>query len=383
MVKPIASYAAVPQPHQLKSFRSGDSAQNSLDVPSFRPTSLEGLPSTVVKVSPLATLPRAQSTRHIYVLHSGMRDPENEAATSMKQGLLKRGVPEGDIILMPPVYPEMNTNPLSLGVGRGVSENLSIYRESSQLDSKVSQKAHQNLLKLLKERGVSPQDKLHWVGHSAGGQMGLTLSGRLDRDNKNLPNTPGFQFDSIITTGSPIATNSAPSEVKIRHYTSESDTIQHGSLLGGLVGKPIPDNMDRNDVVRHFNQIGHLDWYKDKDTSVFDKIVQDTQGRDSQKEGQQNATPSWAYRAQSLNFGDRFSGLFPPSQPGRETGRISPPGHQNTFGKSFESNKGVSVPDNATNVHIFGEEVSLIDRGLKIWNGIKSGFHWVKSLFLG
>ncbi|MBY0405981.1 MAG: hypothetical protein K2X66_18910 [Cyanobacteria bacterium] len=380
MVRPIARYAAVPQLHPLQSFLSGAPSQNSVDVPSFLPTSLEGSPSTAVKISPSATLPRAQSPRHIYVLHSGMRDPGNEAAESIKQGLLKRGVPEGDIITMPPVYPEMNTNPLSLGVGRGVSENLSIYRESSQLDSKVSQKAHQNLLKLLKENGVSPQDKLHWVGHSAGGQMGLTLSGRLDRDNKKLSNTPGFQFDSIITTGSPIATNSAPPEVKIRHYTSESDTIQHGSLLGGLVGKPIPDNMDGNDVVRHFNQIGHLDWYKDKDTAVFDKIIQDTQG-DIQRGGQNNATPHWAYRAQSLNFGDRFSGQFLPGQPVGGASRMQ--GHQNTFGKSFEQNKGVSVPDNATNVHIFGEEVSLIDRGLKIWNGIKSGFQWLKSFFMG
>ncbi|MBY0402401.1 MAG: alpha/beta hydrolase [Cyanobacteria bacterium] len=289
-------------------------------------------PAPVAKVADRKAEPKP---RQIYVLHSGMRDPGNFAAESIKAGLIKRGVPEKDIILMPAIYPDM-----TVSTGAGVKDNLRIFKDSSDPKSKVSDTAFEALQARLKEAGVTPQDKLHWVGHSAGGQMGLTMAGRLEeyrQKNKDNPKIPGLSFDSVTTFGSPIATNTAPAAVRIRHYTSPDDLIQNGSI-GGMVGKPVPENLDANDRVVSFNKIGHLDWYKDTDPAVFDRLLRDTRGEQ---------IPAWAYYSMSLSSGNQFRG-------GLEAAL-----EQATL-RTSEDNKGVKVPDNATNLTFRGRTVSVL-----------------------
>lgn len=278
------------------------------------------------------------SKRVVYVLHSGMRDPGNDAAKSLQAALLKRGIRSEDILIMPAVYPTMVLDPSDIKFGQGVRTNLRTFNQSANPDSLIAKKAYQDFTKTMKDNGVKPGDQVVWVGDSAGGQMGFTVSKML-ADNVDNKNGQKLQFDTIVTLGSPIAKNQVSKEVKVRHYTSESDLIQHGRFLGGLVGKPIPENLDSNDRVRYFKKIGHLDWYKDNDPAIVDRIVTETQPGLQQP---------W-----------RLSGLLS-SNPGVHFGGLMRSALDEKFLHTFEDNKGVKTPNNASTIHIFGKDISVI-----------------------
>lgn len=262
--------------------------------------------------------------RTVYVLHSGMRDPGNEAANGMKKALVDRGVAENDVLLMPPVYHQWGYTL------RGVPQNLRVYRESANPESEISKEAYSHFADLLCENGVMPEDRVVWVGHSAGGQMGLTVS-KLAADQNFYP------IDSVFTLGTPVSSNVAPKEVKIRHMTSVEDTIQHGRI-GGYVGKPLPENLDSNDRVVYFKGIGHLDWTRDSDPAVMDRVVQETNGT-------------------YVPFHERKSSFpVPIDQPVKSVMKAV-----EAYGKtSLEFNKGVKVPNNGANLRIRDRIIRLL-----------------------
>jgi pimeloyl-ACP methyl ester carboxylesterase len=160
---------------------------------------------------------------------------------------------------MPAVYPAWGRG------GIDPRENISIFRSSSDPRSDVSRTAFENYTCLMTGAGVQPGDNIVWVGHSAGGQMGLTMSHLADRNNQ-------FPISTVITMGSPIATNHAPSGVRVLNFTSPEDRIQHGAI-GRQVGQPFAPNRDNNDRAVLFHRVGHTDWYRDSDPAVLDQVV--------------------------------------------------------------------------------------------------------------
>src|SRR2546426_11272638 len=74
----------------------------------------------------------------------------------------------------------------------------------------------------LQAHGVKPSDDLIWVGHSAGGQIGLTMA-HLAKNHDKFPElakkkAPAYHFDMVITLGAPIGAYVLPEDVKLRHY---------------------------------------------------------------------------------------------------------------------------------------------------------------------
>src|SRR5207248_3403665 len=118
-------------------------------------------------------------------------------------------------------------------------DGLLIYLESTDPKSRSSQEAYVRLDKALKAAGVTRNDDLVWIGHSAGGQIGMTMARiahNLDKFPDLAKKTQSYHFDTIITLGSAVGSNPTPADVKLRHYCSPGDTMvfflsQHGNLL--------------------------------------------------------------------------------------------------------------------------------------------------------
>src|SRR5262249_15777832 len=119
--------------------------------------------------------PRQPLKRRIYVLHSGVHTilahpNKNIFVENIRDMLTKRGLPEKDIVLLDNPYPTArwyNMFP---------TECLTMFMASARPDSKVALDAYARMDKALKAQDVTGDDDLVFVGHSAGGQMCLTLA---------------------------------------------------------------------------------------------------------------------------------------------------------------------------------------------------------------
>lgn len=225
-------------------------------------------------------LAAAPAKRKIYVLHSGMNDPENCAAYGFRKGLIARGIPARDIIVLDTPYPSF-----SEGIS-AVQKNWNIYRDSTEPGSKISRDAYAGFERKLKASGVSSQDEIVWVGHSAGGQMGMTLS-KMARDRGT------FRFDTLITVGSPIGNNVTPKDVKVRSYISSADKVLMAAnqvTMDNVFVEATASNLDGNDKVRSFQGVDHSQWYKDD--KVLDRIVSETHPH-----GEPRKWSSWMMRS--------------------------------------------------------------------------------------
>jgi len=229
---------------------------------------------------------KEESKRRVYILHSGVHtilaDPrKNIAAERLKEGLEKRGVSAKDIVVLDNPYPTANWRKMF------PFELVTIFGNSALPDSKVAQDSYQRMHKALLAQGVKPGDDLVWIGHSAGGQMGLTmayLSKNLEKYTDLAKETAAYHFDMVILLGTPVGTNLLPPEVKLRHYYSPQDrivrlTARYGPLVlrtfGAKVGISIfPPNLDDNDKVRIFRGVEHNNW--DVEARVLDRIVAET-----------------------------------------------------------------------------------------------------------
>jgi hypothetical protein len=224
--------------------------------------------------------------RRVYVLHSGLHTifahrEKNIAAISIREGLLKRGVADDDIVVLDNPYPTARWYrmfPL---------DSMGIFADSAEPGSELSQVVYLKMHRALQARGVRPDDDIVWIGHSAGGQMGLTMGSLA----MNLARFPGlaklsapYHFDMIILLGAPICFNALPREVKLRHYYSPQDKVvsmsaRYGPTLLRTFGHRLPINvippgMDQNDMVRVFLGVSHPYW--DVDERVLDRILAET-----------------------------------------------------------------------------------------------------------
>jgi hypothetical protein len=227
-----------------------------------------------------------ETKRRVYVLHSGVHtilaDPrKNIAAERLKEGLEKRGVSPKDIVVLENPYPTANLRkmfPLQL---------VALFGESALPDSKVAKDGYLRMHKALKAQGVKADDDVVWIGHSAGGQMGLTMA-YLAKNLKKYPDVAkeaaAYHFDMVICLGTPVGANMLSPEVKLRHYYSPQDRVvrlvaRYGSMalwtFGARIGINIfPPNLDDNDKIRIFRNIQHNHW--DVDNRVLDRIVAET-----------------------------------------------------------------------------------------------------------
>jgi pimeloyl-ACP methyl ester carboxylesterase len=233
-----------------------------------------------------ANLPANNDRRRVYVMHSGVHtilanSNKNIAAASLKEGLLKRGVAAKDIVVLDNPYPTANWRNMF------PPECVPMFAESAMPESRVAQDAYQRLHKALKAQGVSVKDDVVWIGHSAGGQMGLTmahLGKNLEKHADLVKSTLPYNFDMVILLGSPIAANLLPPEIKLRHYFSPQDrvvrwAVRYSSTVMWAFGyrlaiNAMPPNLDVNDKVRIFRGVEHPYW--DVDSRVLDRIVAET-----------------------------------------------------------------------------------------------------------
>ena len=144
-----------------------------------------------------------KARRRVYLLHSGLHtilsDPaKNIAAETLKDGLRKRGVAEKDLIVLDNPFPYASWKSLL------PFESLTMFFEAAEPASKMSHDSYLRMHKALQARGVGRADEVVWIGHSAGGQIGLTMA-HLARNLAKFPTlakeTSPYQFDMVITLG--------------------------------------------------------------------------------------------------------------------------------------------------------------------------------------
>jgi len=245
--------------------------------------------SVVLAVLFFATLANAEDEkpeRRVFVLHSGVHtilsDPiKNIAAEKLKAGLLKRSVAEKDLVVLDNPFPSAswkNLFPL---------ESLTMFFDSIDPSSQMSRASYQRMHKALQAQGVGGKDTIVWIGHSAGGQIGMTMA-HIARNLWKYPDlakeTSPYHFDMVITLGTPGAAVYLPPEVKLRHYYSTEDkVVRWASRVGPWVAYPlgyrtpigkVPAFIGANCIIRCFSEIEHPYW--DVDQRVLDRILGET-----------------------------------------------------------------------------------------------------------
>jgi hypothetical protein len=227
--------------------------------------------------------PPKRAARRVYVLHSGVHTilahpNKNVFAETMRDMLKKRGIAEQDIVVLENPYPTArwyNMFP---------TECLTMFMASARPDSKVVVDAYMRMDAALKKQEVNGDDDLILVGHSAGGQMCLTLA-LLAAKHATFPdvakNTDAYHIDMVVTLGAPIATNALSGEIKVRHYLSPRDSVARRMarlsppflwVLGyDAAINVVPAKLSAACKVRVFLDIEHPNW--DSEERVVDRIL--------------------------------------------------------------------------------------------------------------
>lgn len=234
--------------------------------------------------------------RRVYVLHSGVHtilaNPnKNIFAETMRDSLKKRGIRERDLVVLDTPYPAagwLNMFP---------HECLTMFMASARPDSKVAHDAYLRMHKALKKHEVTSDDELIWIGHSAGGQMGLTmayLACHHAEFTALTKTTQPYRFDMVVTLGSPIASNHVPQTVKVRHYLSPRDSVPRRlmrlsppllwMMRYDMPIKIVSDELSGNCKVRLFVDVEHPNW--DVEDRVVDRIL---------AESRPHYCPCWQY----------------------------------------------------------------------------------------
>jgi hypothetical protein len=192
--------------------------------------------------------------------------------------LKKRGIADNDVVVLDNPYPTArwyNMFP---------TECLTMFMASARPDSKVAQEAYARMDKALKQQEVTDDDDLVFVGHSAGGQMCLTLAYLACNQAcfaELAQCTQAYHIDMVITLGAPIACNALPETVKVRHYLSPRDGLPRrlarlSPPLLWVMGydksiNVVPTKLSPACKVRMFLDIDHPNW--DTEERVVDRIV--------------------------------------------------------------------------------------------------------------
>jgi len=245
-------------------------------------------PAQAQPPAPEKELP-AEKPRRIYVLHSGLHtilsDPDkNTAALSVRDGLRERGIHSANIIVL--------ENPFPTATWKRVVpwQGVNMFLDCAVPGSEESLAAYLRMHEALKSQKVGPKDEIIWIGHSAGGQIGLTMA-HLSQNLQKYPNlaraAQSYRFDMVITLGTPVAFCPPAPDVKLRYYYSPQDrivrwTAHYGSPMLRLLGyqlsfELLPGLFQGNSKVRVFAGVEHPYW--DCDARVLDRIVAETSGR--------------------------------------------------------------------------------------------------------
>jgi hypothetical protein len=179
----------------------------------------------------LSVPPRAfaetNAPRRVFVLHAGLHtilsDPRpNHTTEVIRERLIEQGVPERDVILLD------NPFPIASWKNMFPAETVNCFVDSTSPSSAFSHQVYLRLHQALAERAVRPTDRLIWIGHSAGGQVGVTMAhlGRhLERHAELARRTTPHRFDMVIALGAPLGANLLPDDVPLRVYASPQDRV--------------------------------------------------------------------------------------------------------------------------------------------------------------
>lgn len=228
------------------------------------------------------TAAEAQTKRRVYVLHSGMHvilapKDKDHAARTLSEVLKKSGIAERDCVFLDSPFPTATWSEMV------PKDGLVIYLNSTDPKSRVSQEAYVRLHKALQAKGVTQKDDIVWIGHSAGGQIGMTMAHiacHLDKFPALAKKAQPYHFDTVVTLGAAVGANPTPKEVKLRHYCSDGDTMvnflsNHGDLVAESVKSKVRFrvccDLGSNAMLRVFPGIEHPNWYGN--AAVIDRIL--------------------------------------------------------------------------------------------------------------
>ncbi len=248
--------------------------------------------------------------RRVFVLHPGMHvilapADKNRSARTLKAKLIEKGIDSRDIVALESPFP---TATFSNMVPR---EGLMIYIGSVDPASRVSHDAYVRMHKALQEQGVTPNDDIVWIGHSAGGQIGMSLA-HLAHNLAKYPDlakkTSPYHFAMVITLGSAVGSNPVPADVDLRHYYSAGDTMiyflaKNGNIVSAGVGskvmlKPVCE-IGSNCKVRIFPGVEHANWVSNE--TVIARILHEFDA---------NFCPPWQRKHADTGLGDSLSRLL-------------------------------------------------------------------------
>src|SRR4051794_41166416 len=182
---------------------------------------------TCVVLLQFGTSAEAQTKRRVFVLHSGMHiilapDDKNHAASTLKKVLRRHGIADRDLVALDSPYPTATWKDIV------PKDGLILYLESADPKSRSSHDAYVRLDQAMKAQGGTKNDEIVWIGHSAGGQLGMTmahLAHHLDEYPELDKKTQSYRLDAVITLGSAVGADCMPAGVKLRHYYSAGDTM--------------------------------------------------------------------------------------------------------------------------------------------------------------
>lgn len=232
----------------------------------------------------LPTLALAQAPRRVFVLHSGVHiyyaHPDKDfAAKVLRRDLLARGVAARDVAILPSPFPAASKD------DKFPRDGMLMFLDSSNPESKFSQDSYRRLHALLVKEGVGPDDRIVWIGHSAGGQVGMTMAyiaSKLDAFPDLANATKRYRFDAVFALGTPMGADVTPDDVRLHCYCSQADKVVSlvcsFTPLLHVIGYrqticPAPPRPRGNTIVRWFDAIEHPYWiHEDR---VFDRIFDD------------------------------------------------------------------------------------------------------------
>jgi pimeloyl-ACP methyl ester carboxylesterase len=226
--------------------------------------------------------------RRVFVLHGGLHTilanpKKNATALRLAECLADRGVPRRDIIVLDNPFPTASWKDLF------PREAFTMFFESLSPTSTFSQEAYLRMDRALQEHGVGPTDDVVWIGHSAGGQVGMTttyLAWNLARYPNLNRKTHPYHIGLVITLGTPIGANLLSDDIQLRNYFSPGDTLirmiaQHGKWVGYAFGfhdrlLPVVAHLQPNWKARVFFQVEHNEWgWHDR---VIERIMAELDG---------------------------------------------------------------------------------------------------------
>ncbi|MBX9680844.1 MAG: hypothetical protein K2X38_18965 [Gemmataceae bacterium] len=230
----------------------------------------------------------AQGARRVFVLHSGVHiyyaDPDKDYASKvLSRELQDRGIAKDDIVIIPNPFPTASKE------DRFPRDGLLMFLDSADPKSKFSQDAYRRFDKALADAKIPDDARLEWIGYSAGGQVGMTMSHlatHLDKYPELAKATKKRTIETVFAVGTPMGADVTPKSVKLYCYCSPADQVVQLAcsftpvlpLLGyrqAIHPAPLPPR--DNTMVRWFEGIQHPDWIRvDR---VFDRMLQDLDRR--------------------------------------------------------------------------------------------------------